>query len=809
MTDLISRRARIWARGGLALACTALLAVTGLPGLQGTAYAAKGKRCDDIYPSARGGQQGTSFPWNKSPDSVRDESAWDSYDFDAPRQAFDGLTLPSDPAQQKAFLDQFDEDYTKYPENTKERVYARFKNYVNRTGGNKYGTFEKWLSDAYILPNNNNRRGAFYEEKVVKDLGLIGPEWLCQEEVPILDKDGNPVLGKDGKPMVRKWDAVNYRTNDFLEFKAGGGRDTDQDAPNKAFLQDPQRKDARVTYVFGEEKKSATTKYIAKVNKEVGSDPADPRVRSYEHRSTGVPVSKFDPNTSKPDPYMNTGAKQPSGGAARIVDGSMPTPKDMAERMARIRADDPTGLRVRGPGGVDFSTLQLSYVGKPVKGQALNYAFAAKKADEDEENLGWGGQEKAQLISDSFFTWLALTPDKFWVNLNPDQPDKIMDPAFGKTDAGRVLLQADLEMKHDFARDVDPRQGIGKKFEDAMHAAGVPCRPAIRNWIVPDPAKIRADENGVYVIDAPLKVNSETTTINTPGPNGDCQVTDAQRKTVEGLFREIVVPDVEHKVNTAPLYADLRRVYSARVAAEYVRQQDQQEATDYRSIIDSNDVAQWPLRGQNQSWTPRQTWEDYVKSFTQGDYSFPCGNNGQVCFEGGVDFSQSPKQDIGATEFTAKHKDLPRSAQTSVKAMTDKADTADLLLLGGGAPVDNGPTPTPTPTPTDTPTSTPTGTPTSTPTGGPTDTPSTTPTGTPTGTPTTAPSTPAGGGTASPSPSPAPAGGTGSGSGSGSSSTGGGGSLAHTGANALPLAGTAAVLLAGGAAMVWWRRRRA
>ncbi|MFJ9842026.1 hypothetical protein ACIRYZ_16415 [Kitasatospora sp. NPDC101155] len=808
MTDLIPRRARIWVRGGLALTCTAVLAVTGLPGLQGTAYAAKGKRCDEFYPSAKGGTQGTSFPWDKSSDSVRDESAWDSYKYEAPRQAFDGLTLPSDPAEQEAFLKKFDKPHEQYPKGSTDRLYATYKEYLARDPQNtRYGTFEKWLSDAYILPNNNNRRGAFYEEKVVKDLGLIGPDWLCQEEIPILDKDGKPVIGKDGKPMVRKWDAVNYKTKDFLEFKAGGGRDTTQDPTNKAFLQDPQRKDARVTYVFGEEKTSATKKYLAKVNTDVGSDPANPRVRSYEHRSTSVPVSKFDPNTSEPDPYMNTGAKQPSGGAARNIQGSMPTPKDMAERMARIRADDPTGLRVRGPGGVDFSTLQLSYVGKPVKGQALSYAFAAKKADEDEENLGWGGQEKAQLISDSFFTWLALTPDKFWVNLMPDQPDRIMDPTFGKTDAGRVLLQADLEMKHDWAKDVDPRQGIGKKLWDALQAEGLDCGPIERNWIVPLPAKIRADENGVYILDAPLKVNSEAAVTTAHNPNGDCKLTEAQTRTFERLVREIVVPDIEHKVNTAPAYADLRRVYSARVAAEYVRQQDQQEATDYRSIINSNDVSQWPLRGGNKSWTPRQTWEEYVKSFTRGDYSFPCGDNGQICVVGGVDFSQSPKQDIGASEFAAKHQDLPRSAQTSVKAMTDKADTDDLLLLGGGGPVDNGPSPTPTPTPTDTPTSTPTGTPTGAPTGGPTDTPSATPTGTPTGTPTTTPSTPAGGGSASPSPSPAPAGG--SGSGSGSSSTGGGGSLARTGANVLPLAGIAAVLLAGGAAMVWWRRRRA
>jgi hypothetical protein len=30
-----------------------------------------------------------------------------------------------------------------------------------------------------------------------------------------------------------------------------------------------------------------------------------------------------------------------------------------------------------------------------------------------------------------------------------------------------VLLEADLEMKHDYARDMDPREGVGKQSEHA------------------------------------------------------------------------------------------------------------------------------------------------------------------------------------------------------------------------------------------------------------------------------------------------------------------------------------------------------
>ncbi|MER7752669.1 LPXTG cell wall anchor domain-containing protein [Kitasatospora sp. NPDC097643] len=800
MTHHIPRRTRPWARAGVALACTTVLALTGLPGLQGTAYAAKGKPCDQTYVLPGNGKPGSSFPWSgDNLSTTRSKDAWDSYEYNAPRQALDGLTIPSDPAEQARFLDQFTKEYDEYPENTPERAYARYKKYLTEKDNPKYKTFDAWLANGYILPHNNNQRGAYFEQKVVNDLGLIGPDWLCQEEIPILDKDGKPVLGKDGKPLVRKFDAVNYKTNDFLEFKAGASRDTKQDPANAGFVKDPRYKDAKITYVFGEKQTKATRDYLDGLRKDAGKDS---RIRTYEHISTSKPVyNKASPWASR-DRNMTPGGNAPAGGASRTVQGSLPTPKDMAEQLARQRAQDPNGLRVRGPGGVDFSTLELSYVGKPVKGQALNYAFSAKEADQDDDDLGWGGQEKAKLISDSFFTWLALTPDRFWVNLMPDQPDRIMDETFGKTDAGRVLLQADLEMKHDYAKDVDPRQGVGKKLSDAMTAAGLPCGPTVRNWIVPQPAKVRADENGIYILDAPLKVNTEAFTINAPNPNGECKLTDAQRATAERLLREIVVPDIEQKVNNAPAYADLRRVYKARVAAEYVRQQDQQQATDYRPIINSNNVAQWPVQAPNQSWTPRQTWNDYVKSFTQGDYSYPCEFAGQqkMCVVGGVDFSQAPKQDLSPAEFAAQHKDLPRSTQNAAQAIAANADNDATLLLGGGGQ-DDGRTSVPDPTPTPTP-----------PTPGDTGKPTAKPTTPPNGTAAPAPSTPGGTGNGTPAPGhgpdatpstpPAGTGGTSGGGGKG------GGSLASTGTQVLGIAGAAAALLVAGAALLWWRRRR-
>ncbi|WP_406115067.1 LPXTG cell wall anchor domain-containing protein [Streptomyces sp. NBC_01014] len=763
------RRSLAGKRLAVALACAGALTLTGLPGLhlaEAASVPKPGVPCEELYDLS--GTPVSSPSWGQN--GSRPKSDWDDYDYTNQRNAMDGVTLPDDQAEQQKILREAGTDPKKWKEGDPRKVFASYSRYLEgQNGANEYGSFKGWLDDSYIDMAGRNPRGKAFERKAVKDLGLVGPDWICQEPVEYTD-------AKTGEKRYRIYDAVNRRTKELVEIKSGPNYAGDQGPKDRAVLSDPKYKDYRLRGVFGQSQTDETKTFYRNLAAQFGNGPdGKPRVTTYEHNST--PRATFKPGKySASSPYLAPKGSTARGGATDIVNGSAPTPETMRKQVEAVRRNDPSGMRVRGPGGVDFSTLQLSYVGKPVKGKGVDYSFSADKAPN--EDAGWGGKEKAQLISDAYFTWLALTPDKFWVNLNPDQPDKIMDKTFGKTDAGRVLLQADLEMKHDYARDMDPRKGLGKQYWDAMKAAGLSCGTVVRNWIVPEPAKVRVHDTGIYILDAPLKVNSVASDVKTPSPNGPCDLTAAQRKTSQRLVNQIIIPDVEHKVNTAPQYADLRRVYRSRVAAEYVRQQDAKAPSDYRAMINSNDVHRWPVRGKNASWTPRKTWDEYVKSFTKGDYSYPCEMAGQqkICVMGGVDFSKSPKRNISDVEFKAQHPHLQRSTQTSVQAMTDDADNDHELLLGGNTdgklPSGGGQSPTPTPTPTGKPTGQPSAPASHTPGPGH----STPPGG-------QAPSTPPG-------------------------KQDGGGGLAATGTQVLTLTGIAAALLAAGAALVWWRRRR-
>ncbi|MFF3299037.1 LPXTG cell wall anchor domain-containing protein [Streptomyces sp. NPDC002908] len=784
-------RTRIRARTAACLASilAAGILTTGLPALQSQAEAAPAPiRCDKKWlgkeygsPPSNSGIQGKNQAFSQRP-----QNEWDDYWFENPSHAFDGLKKPTQAQSDLAGNTDADaQKWKKQFENTQNpkyrvlEIYARYNAQAGKSTGLKnWGT---WLDQRLIGYEANRLKGDGFEAKVVRDYKLVGPDWICQKNVPVFDKDGKPVIDpKTGKQAVRKYDAYNAKTKELVEFKSNGKHIPKQLRYDSHILRNKEYGDHKLRLITGSETAKNTVKQYDKLNKQLADERGSQNQATVrEHRSQGAPrwranqYTRYNP-IMNPDP-RRVGSVGPINDAA-FRSGS--TPDQARQIQHQYRNANGNGVFGRGgPGGIDFSTLELNYVGSPVKGKGLDYSFQADYAKDPENNPGWGGKAKLRLASDAMFTWLALTPDKFWVNLNPDQPDKIMDKTFGKTDAGRVLLEADLEMKHDYAKDMDPRQGIGKQYWDAMNAANIPCGHQIRLWIVPKTAQVRVEDDGIYILDAPLKVNSEPQSVEHPSPNGACTLTEAQIRTSQRLVEQYVIPDVEQKVNSGAAYADLRRVYSSRVAAEYIRDQDKDRATDFRPLIDSDDVARWPLSTEHASWTPKQTWDAYMKSYTQGDYSYPCNIAGEnkTCVMGGVDFSKSPKRNIPRVRFDLEHPRLDKDTKTSVKAETAYRDSGTALIGGngsgqtGGGDEDPVPTPTPTPSPSDEPS---------------TPAPSDTPSG--------KPSTPAGGDKPAP-PAQGPE-----------------GDLADTGSSTpvALIAGIAAALAVAGGALTWWMRRR-
>ena len=126
-------------------------------------------------------------------------------------------------------------------------------------------------------------------------------------------------------------------------------------------------------------------------------------------------------------------------------------------------------------------------------------------------------KEKTDKLLEYFKIGLTLPNDKFWVNLRPDAEDQIIDPDLEKTDIGKILLEADLQLKKDTAGWTSPQTAEGKQYWDKLYkkagelfgSENITIPTITRPWIVPGEVIINTSVNAAYIYKANLKVMLE------------------------------------------------------------------------------------------------------------------------------------------------------------------------------------------------------------------------------------------------------------------------------------------------------------
>jgi hypothetical protein len=590
---------------------------------------------------------------------------------------------------------------------TEGHLLSAWKDYTRRiklpqwetlTDEQKRAAWEEYL-DRYTSPLDGNAKGRAFEALYDSHYKLKQAGYNLDSRFP-------------GISSRRRGDAFTSDEGGvIIELKSGS---SPIDRAQARFLAEQAiRLKKKLAYVFSEEPQESDLKFLEDLNTELA--PKGKALISH-HRwpATANPVRH--PNAppppaagaGKPGPAPSTGPS--SGGAGSLATGGQhlaesgstsavansPSSPEVATALAESTNElaqelgyqdaadaDMTGEQL---GGVDFSTLELRYVSDAYDGgvgAGVRYAYQVDAKPGTE--VSFGGRQAAQLAADSFFTWLVLQPSRFTVNLNPDEPDRIIDAQLGKTDAGRVLLEADLQMKKTVAKLIHPDTPQGQAFWNALH--GETSCLSMRQWIVPRPAVVRESDNELFILDAPLEVKMETEYFKSQGSAGAGCSGQAKSDTTynEAVYRAKILPEVEKAVNTAPEYADLRRVYASRVAAEWYRQRSAKKDTPYRHLIDSGDVSAWPSRV---AWTPRQVFDRYVQSFKNGEFKVERTTRQgdlivtQTYVYGGVDFSHIPKKTLSKDQFTRDRPGLRDAAGRALFAPAAE-NGKDKTWLGG------------------------------------------------------------------------------------------------------------------------------
>ena len=255
-----------------------------------------------------------------------------------------------------------------------------------------------------------------------------------------------------------------------------------------------------------------------------------------------------------------------------------------------------------------------------------------------------------------FYIGLTLPNDTFWVNLRPDSPDNIIDQDLAKTDLGKILLEADLQLKKDTAQFTSPQSIEGKEYWSKLYKkAGelfgsdqITIPTLTRPWIVPGEIIVRESTDSAYIYKATLKVmleedylKTQVSSLRTPAGGeaiskdysfNDPRLKELNKYSTE-LIKELIIPKLTKEINSSKRYASLRQVYYSLIMAQWfkARFNKQSPVTGHRSPVNpSNPITQVTdlIDSRNlsnliskQSWSKDTYFQAYKKSFAQGEYN--------------------------------------------------------------------------------------------------------------------------------------------------------------------------------------------
>ncbi|MCX7927465.1 MAG: hypothetical protein N2606_04940, partial [Candidatus Omnitrophica bacterium] len=253
-------------------------------------------------------------------------------------------------------------------------------------------------------------------------------------------------------------------------------------------------------------------------------------------------------------------------------------------------------------------------------------------------------ESQIEQVKDYFMTALVLPNSTFWVNLRPDSPYQIMDEDMAKTQLGKVLVEADLQLKKDLAQLTSPQHSLGRRFWSEIYGKintlfnpeeDIEIPTMTRPWIVPGEIILGQSDNRVYIYKATLKVCLEEDWLEWSNKHKQVPISDTTilldkndnrikelNRYASELVHQLILPQLTRQVNQSRKYASLRQVYHCLILAnwvkEYVKANNLSKKSKIFSKIDSRDLTSFTLPKQ---WSLETYFNEYRKSFFQGEYN--------------------------------------------------------------------------------------------------------------------------------------------------------------------------------------------
>ncbi|MEW5758965.1 MAG: hypothetical protein AB1755_05820 [Candidatus Omnitrophota bacterium] len=346
-------------------------------------------------------------------------------------------------------------------------------------------------------------------------------------------------------------------------------------------------------------------------------------------------------------------------------------------------------LKVPEPNAT-FVSLSLN------SGFNFNFNFLPRNISEQQKKL------KSKELLDYFFTSLSIDYKDLWVNLNPNDPSRIIGNSIADTDLGKALLVLDLKLKKDTAFELLPGYGKNAKTywervfskakalekskikyqisniqtknqnenqnlrtEELTNSRTVSIPTTFRVWIVPDEAKVYETKDSITIVKATLKVLLESEYLEKSQiPISNDKRTEELQEYCESQLKQLILPELTQRVNQDKAYEPLRQIYQALILAQWYKKsvKSKEKNEKLKQLINSYQ------KTNNLKFKPEQIYKSYLNS-TKGEYKLIDTQDQKelnrkikrTYTSGGMLFAQTGELSVQRTATVSEVGRLPRS----------------------------------------------------------------------------------------------------------------------------------------------------
>jgi len=216
-------------------------------------------------------------------------------------------------------------------------------------------------------------------------------------------------------------------------------------------------------------------------------------------------------------------------------------------------------------------------------------------------------KEEASRLIRYFLAGLTIPQDSLWVNLSPEERDRVIEEDLGQTDLGRDMLAQDYVLKQLASSLTHPDTPIGEAYWRVENGKLTIENRLGKIWIVPDKSVVHEQGTMALITEASLKAESES------------------------VSHDVLLPAITRELNHGRHFSLTRQLYHSLILAVWFKKKF--EESFYACYLDKSQVNGIDIEDKA---VKDKIWNLYCEAFRKGVYDVlrTSVDSGQIQIQG-------------------------------------------------------------------------------------------------------------------------------------------------------------------------------